>query len=52
MGYKKKWYDNEAWLRSMYIDKEYRISEIAVYAGVTPETIRRLLIRYGIKGER
>lgn len=48
MKYRRKWYDNEQWLRMMYIDKRLRISEIANYAGVSDETIRKMLIKYGI----
>lgn len=47
--YKKKWYDNKEWLTMMYVDKGARVSEIAVYAGVSSETIRKLLIEHGLK---
>ena len=48
MKYRRKWYDNETWLRMMYIDKGLRASEIAQYAGVSAETVRKMLIKYGI----
>jgi DNA-binding XRE family transcriptional regulator len=47
--YKKKWYDNSQWLRMMYVEKKLTKGEIADYAGVSEETIRKLLISYGIK---
>jgi transposase len=49
MGYAPKWYDNSVWLRSSYIDKGMKIPEIAEFAGVSEETIRKLLIKYKIK---
>lgn len=48
MVYKTKWYDNESWLKMMYIDKGSTRSEIAAYAGCSEETVRKLLIKYGI----
>jgi DNA-binding protein Fis len=52
MVYKAKWYDNESWLKMMYIDKGAKQSEIAVYAGCSEETVRKLLIKYGLKKDR
>lgn len=48
MGYKKKWYDDESWLRLSYIDKGMKVGEIAQYAGVSQETVRKLLLKYNI----
>lgn len=45
----KKWYDNETWLRMQYIDKGLTDFEIAKQTGCSRETIRKLLIKYGIR---
>lgn len=48
MGYKKRWYDDEAWLRLSFIDKGMKVAEMAQYAGVSTETMRKLLIKYNL----
>jgi len=48
MKYTAKWYDNITWLRYMYIDNGKTIPEIATEAGVSDETIRKLLIKYNL----
>lgn len=49
MKYRRKWYDNRAWLRMMYIDEGRTVSEIAVRASVTTETMRKLLDKYELR---
>jgi len=48
MAYKAKWYDNKEWLKMMYVDKDYTMTEIGMYANVSRETVRKLLIKHGL----
>jgi len=50
--YKKKWYDDYQWLEMMYVKKSYTVTEIATYIGTSAETVRQLLIKYGLKGSK
>ena len=52
MGYKKKWYDNDLWLRFEYVRQGLSIEEIAKKAGVSEETVRKLLLKYEITRKR
>lgn len=49
MFYKKKWYDDRAWLKMCFIDKGMTVSEIAVTAGISEQTVRSMLSKYNIK---
>jgi transposase len=48
MKYSPKWYDNHIWLALMYVEQGLKIPEIAEKAGVSDETIRKLLIKYDL----
>lgn len=52
MGYKKKWYDSEKLMKLLYIDRGLSIDEIAEYIKVSDETVRKLLIKHRLKGNR
>jgi DNA-directed RNA polymerase specialized sigma subunit len=52
MTYRPKWYDNKQWLEMMYVEKDHTMTEIGMYAGVSRETVRQLLIKYGLYREK
>jgi len=52
MTHRKPWYDNKDWLEMMYVDKKATITEIGMYAGVSRETVRKLLIKHGLYKEK
>jgi Sigma-70, region 4 len=52
MKYKAKWYDNKQWLEMMYVEKNFTVSEIGMYAGVSRETVRQLLIKHDLYREK
>jgi hypothetical protein len=46
--YKKKWYDDFDWLHMMYVEKKMTMTEMGMYANISRETVRQLLIKHGI----